>query len=80
MSRREHKGKDHLKPGSPQAEARQARWAHNALTGHHRRAEIYIWLVQETSTCTPEAKALAAEIEPRLERLRLALKTRVDPL
>lgn len=69
---------DRLSPKHPEFAKRQQRWSHNALFGHLARTWIFIRLVQEKPTTSPEAKCTAAKIEELVELLRVQLKERID--
>jgi hypothetical protein len=54
-------------------------WGHNACRGHVEMDLAHMRNIQQRTSTTPEAKALALKIENLLYELREALKTRIDP-
>lgn len=62
---------------TPEAFARRlAVWHHNGFLGRVEMAKQSMKVILQAPTPTPEAKALAVEIEGLLELLYSALKTR----
>lgn len=63
---------------SASMDAKMKRWSHNGLMGCAAMIKSHCIRIQQASTTTPEAKALAVEIEGLAELLSAKLKTRVD--
>lgn len=71
---------DHIKPTSPEWQARQRRHRHNSYLGHCRMAMMNMNSIIVSDTTTVEAKQLAKRIHALATQLDSALrKRRVDP-